>query len=274
MIIEQEKDQSNKQLDYVFGVIQKPASRGQKFIIGWDGDGNPSVGVTANERGAITQKGYETRGRNAVLEFPLGSDVSTLTPKAFEFLEMSKPIDNRDSGNQFTEDVVNIACANGIGATSFLPVKELTLLNAIMGGQITWNIGNTPSYSLMIPDQDAGTLNFVLFSPGNNPSNELMYRTFLLRVIKTLATIDRNQVPPDQKGYMDVIRAVIQKLEEKTAGDRAHANPLEKIKVDLGMLEEAKGAALLSTLPVDDLRIVIKNFKTVVEESFTNGRQQ
>ncbi len=69
----EERDQSNKPLDYVFGVVQKPGSRGQNLIFGWDGDGNPALAVKtlAQEDNVVTHKGYETRGRNTVLEFPL-----------------------------------------------------------------------------------------------------------------------------------------------------------------------------------------------------------
>lgn len=269
------RDQSNKSLDYVFGVIQKPGSRGQNFIFGWDGDGNPSLAVKtlAQEGSAITRKGHDTRGRNTVVAFPLDRELAGLAPKAFEFLEMAKPIDNRDAGTQFTEDVVNIACANGIGATSFLAVKELTLLKSIMDSQVTWQIGDHPSYSLIIPDQDAGTLNFVLFSPGSNPSNELTYRTFLLRVIKTLAVIDRNQNPPDQKGYVYVVQEVVRTLEELAQRERSQASPLQKIQMEMGLLDEIRGVALLNTLPVDKLRIVLREFKKVAEQSFAAGRR-
>lgn len=271
MRIEEEKDQSNKQLDFVFGVVEKPASRGQKFIFGWDGDGNPSLWVTAREADAITRTGYNTRGANAVLEFPLDREVVAYTPKMFEFMEMSKPLDNADRGNDFTEDVVNIACANGIGATSFLAVKELTLLDSIMKGQVEWSIGEVPSYSLIIPDAETQTLNFVLFSPGNEASNELSYRTFLLGVIKTLAKIDREQNPPDQKGYMDVVREAVRVLEEKAARERS-ASPIDKIRMDLRLLNEARGAERLMFLGVDELRLILQNYQVVAEESFAAGR--
>lgn len=272
MEIEQERDQSNKKLDFVFGVIQKPSSRGKNFIIGWDTDGNPSMHVVSEERDAISQRGLVTRGRNQIIDFPYDAETSRLTPKVFEFLEMSKPVDNRDTGSQFTEDVVNIACANGIGATSFLAVKELTLLTAIMEGEISWTIGGVPSYSLIIPDADTNTLNFVLFSPGDHPSNDFAYRNFLLRVIKVLASIDRNQVPPDQKGYMNVVEGVVEILEAKAEGEKLKTNVLEKIQAELGLLDEIRGVGLLRTLPVDKLRIVVQNFKTVAEESFEAGR--
>ena len=274
MQIEQEIHDSEQKLDYVFGVIQKPASRGKNFIIGWDISGNPVVKLTVREDEAITRKGYETRGRNAVLEFPFSREIAEFTPRALEFLEMAKPQDNADQGRQFTEDVVNIACANGTGSTSFLQVKERVLLGAIMDTQLTWGIGNPPrsSYSVAIPEEETGTLNFLLFSPGNGASNEFAYRRFLLGVIKTLATIDRNQNPPDQKGYVYVVEQVVQKLESLAQAERSQAGVLEKIQMEMGVLDQIRGVALLNTLPVDGLRVVLRNFKNVVDESFANGK--
>jgi hypothetical protein len=271
MRIEQETDQSNKKLNYVFGVVEKPSSRGQKFIFGWDEIGNPSLFLTAREDQAITRQGYNTRGANAVVEFPLDPEYATYAPKIFEFMGMAKPIDNADRGSQFTEDVVNIACANGIGSTSFLAVKELTLLDSIIKGQISWDINGIPSYSIVIPDENTETLNFILFSPGTNPSNELSYRTFLLSVIKVLAKIDREQVPPDQKGYMDVVRDAVGVLEAKAARERA-VSPLNKIRMDLGLLNEVGGVERLMFLGVDDLCLVLQNYQIVAEESFAAGR--
>ena len=272
MQIEQERHDSEQKLDYVFGVIQKPASRGKNFIIGWDISGNPVVKLTVREDEAITRKGYETRGRNAVLEFPFSREIAEFTPRALEFLEMAKPTDNRDVGNQFTEDIVNIACANGTGSTSFLQVKERVLLGAIMDAQLIWGIAGRPSYSVAIPDEETGTLNFLLFSPGSAASNEFAYRRFLLGVIKTLATIDRNQNPPDQKGYVYVVEQVVQKLEALAEAERSQAGVLEKIQMDMGVLDEIRGVGLVNTLPVDGLRVVLRNFRGVVDQRFAAGR--
>lgn len=273
-IVEQEPAQSNKPLEYVFAAVQMPSPRGraQNIFVGWATDGRPTL--TANTR-LLTPNAHEMLSGNVMTPFPFDAAQARFTPQAYEFAEMAQPIDNPDRGRQFTEDIVSISGTDGAGAVKFLQIEELDLLDAIMRGQIDWNIGGVKSYTLLIPDIQTETNNFMLFSPGDQPSNDMTYRTFLLKTIKTLTTIDRRQSPPDQKGYMAVLRAVVANLEAKAAARKAEKSGLERIALDLGIMQEAESGASnqLAYLNVDQLRYVIGKFQEVVTQSFIDGKQ-
>jgi len=269
--VETEQNRINEPVEYVFGAVQWPrGGRGSSLYFGWDAKGYPRL---TTEGRMLTSRGRDMLSGNSLTPFPFDAGVSGYTPKVFEFAEMPQPIDNLDDGNRFTEDVVNIACFDETGAVKFIGVKELTLLDAVIRGQINWMIGGKESYSLMIPDAETNSLNIILFGPEGNPTNELSYRTFLLKTIRTLALIDRKQIPPDQKGYMDVLRAVIRDLNSKAAS-RDNTGAITKIATDLGILEEsdASGSGRIAYLSVNQFRYVIEKYHEVVGQSFATGK--
>lgn len=245
--------------------------QGGPLYVGWGLDGHPVL--TTNSR-LLTQNAHDMLSGNVAIPFPFDADQASFTPQALEFAEMAQPIDNPDEGRNFTEDVVSVSCTNGKGSVQFIQIKELTLLDAIMRGQLEWQIGGVRSYSLIVPNTDTGTLDFVLFSPGDASSNELAYRTFLLKTIKTLATIDRKQIPPDQKGYMDVLRAAVANLEEKARSRQSPVGGVTKIMGDLGILQEVevKTTNQLAYLSVNQLRYIIQKCQEVVSRSFVTGK--
>lgn len=257
-------------LEYVFGRIRVPGGGGDVFI-GWNTEGYPALVRGARK---ITEYGRRMIADRDALAFPLDSSVAEYTPVALEFAQVGAAKDNQDRGLEFTEDVVNIACTDGQGRVKWVSVKELTLLDSILNGQITWQIGGENFYSVIIPVEENQTLNFILFSPGQESSNELAYRTFLLQVIKSLTELDGKQNPPDQKGYKDVIRAVVAKLEDRVRQRDANQGGIKAIAMRLGVLEEIRGvgAQELKYLPLEDLREILRVSQTTVEESFRQGK--
>jgi hypothetical protein len=273
MIIEQEQNRSGRPLEYVFGATQMQGERGRvrNLYVGWNLDGHPFA--TSDVR-MLTTNAREMLRDNAPTPFPFDQNLARLTPSAFEFAEMAKPVDNPDSGRQFTKDIVSIACTDEFGKINFIEVNELLLMNAILKGQLEWNVGGIKSYSLMIPDEQIGKLNFILFSPEDAPSNEFGYRTFLLKVIKTLALIDRKQIPPDQKGYVRVLKAAMTYLEQRAAEAKVEPKGLAKIGLDLGILEETQreDQNQLAYLSVEQFRYVIQRYQDIVSQSFSRGK--
>lgn len=268
-----ERERPGQTLNYVFGKIQLPrvggsASRELKF--GWDTSGYPAA--TTDGR-TISPYGQDMARKIRLTTFPLEEAQADYTPVASEFAAYAKPFDRPDQGNQFTEDTLNIAVTNEVGAVSFIKVKELDLLKSILVGQIETVIGRSKSYTLLIPDDETQKLHILLFSPGNHSSNEFKYRTFLLNTITTLAGVDRNQNPPDQKGYVAVFRAAIKAAVDNKVGTY-EATGAEKVAIKLGILKQMdlSGNDRFTYFTVEQFRYVIQRFNEVVGARFARGK--
>ncbi|QQG41827.1 MAG: hypothetical protein HYV90_00745 [Candidatus Woesebacteria bacterium] len=260
--IEIETRQPNRQLNYVFGLVQVAGrgGRGQILHFGWDEAGYPTV--VTNRRLLTSNAGEMERGVDPQ-PLTLTTEELSFTPVAFDFTEMSRPIDNRDNGNQFSEDVLSLACVNTSGEIEIIEVEELDLLKAILEKQINWGSGESESYSLIIPQSESQRLSIILFDPAGNPSNELAYRSFLLKVINALSEIDEKQNVADQKGYSDLVTNAIADAELNKIGDSADgrgkiANPSDRI----------------AYLNLVQLRYLIQRFYDEASESFANGRRE
>jgi hypothetical protein len=271
MPIVEREPRPEKPLDYVFGKVSfARRGRGSEIVFGWNTEGFPFA--TSDQR-RITAHGQEmSRGIDAV-QMPFDASVASYTPVAYEFAEIAKPLDKPDQGRQFTEDTLNLAVTDESGGVKFIAVSELSFLNSILKGQVEWTIGGYKQYTLVVPDAASQKVNIILFSPGQSPSNEFAYRTFLLKTIKTLSEVDRNQNPPDQKGYVAVVNGVIADLVRKGYGDRRETE-MDKIMIKLGVLGETKvsGGDRITYLNVDQYRFVIEEFQKIVSDRFQRGK--
>lgn len=279
----EEEPQAQKQLDILFFALKLPVPIDGKPVLfgGFNRDGTPvatvETGKLARSNAANAGKSpgdiYAENGRRP-LPFPFSDAEASLTPNILSFKEMAQPVDNQDRRQEFVQDLVTISGVNERGSLSFIQIPELDLLNAILVGEMSWKFRGTTLHSLLIPDHELGQLHAMVFNPEGKSSNELAYRTFLLRVMDVLIKIDRAQNPPDQKGYNTLITAAAQKLREIYIASKQPIQGAEKIMLDLGFIanEDKTAQQLLQEMTLPQMRKVIEVFHTEVSKRFEAGR--
>lgn len=277
--LQEGQTEPTKRIDFLFASVQMPGERGRGPYIfaGWNADESPVLTVARNAREAMLgNEAFGDLDANPPVAFMYGEEVRGYTPRVLEFREIGQSVDNRDTRTRFVEDMITITGVDTNGDIQFPQIKELTLLDAILRGQITSKFNGSDSYTVCVPDDETQSLYFVLFKPpADAASNEFIYRRFLLRVIKSLVELDHHQQPPDQKGYIHVMQAVAAKLleQQQTRNDQS-MTPEKKLLIEIGLegKEEKTAQQLIAQASVVRLRYIVELLLQSAQTTFTAGR--